>query len=84
MKTKLTNLLDRDDVIGLLRSEVAKAGSQSKWAKEKGVSRVVVCRILGGNENVRDKIVDALELEKIEFYRKRKNQPKSDKSAKKS
>jgi hypothetical protein len=35
MKTKLTNLLDRDDVIGLLRSEVAKAGSQSKWAKER-------------------------------------------------
>jgi hypothetical protein len=66
-------LLEHDEVIKLLRSEVAKSGSQRKWAKENDVTRVVVCRVLGGHARVQPKIIEALGLEEIRVYRNRKS-----------
>jgi len=68
MKRKPKTILDQDDVLDLLRSEVAKAGSQKKWAKENGVNRPVVCRALGGSGTLQDKILKALGLKKIDDY----------------
>jgi hypothetical protein len=65
---KRSRILAHDDVLELLRSEVAKAGSQLKWAKDNGVSRPDVCRVLGGYRKVEPKILEALGLKKIDAY----------------
>ena len=65
MKRKV---LEYDDVLELLRSEVRKTGSQRKWAAEKGVSRPDVSRVLGGRAKVKPQILKALGLKKIDAY----------------
>lgn len=71
MRKRLSELLDHDDVLDLLRSEIAKVGSQSEWAKEHRVDRPIVNRILSGQRNIQPKVTDALGLEEVEFFRKR-------------
>jgi hypothetical protein len=68
---KRSGILAHDDVLELLRSEEAKAGSQLKWAKDNGVSRPDVCRILGGYGKIQPKILEALGLKKIDAYTRR-------------
>jgi hypothetical protein len=39
-------LLDSADVLKLLRSEIASAGSQTEWARQKSVDRVTISYVL--------------------------------------
>jgi len=61
-------VLEYDEVLELLRSEVRKTGSQRKWAAEKGVSRPDVSRALGGHAKIKPKILEVLGLKKIDAY----------------
>jgi len=61
-------LMDRDDVLNLLRAEIAKAGSQSEWARKSGVHRTAINAILKGRKKVQHKLIVALGLKKIEAY----------------
>jgi DNA-binding phage protein len=58
-------ILDLDDVIRLRRSEVSRAGGQAAWAKETGVDRVLVNRILNGQRPPTKKIISALKLRMV-------------------
>ena len=62
------SLLDKDDVLKLLRDAVAKAGNQSAWAREKNINRTAVSAILNGRKNLQPKILAALKLRKAEAY----------------
>jgi hypothetical protein len=68
MKRRRTKILDSEDVLDLLRSELAKTGSQRQWAKKNGVSRPTVCATLGGYRQLQPKILTALGLKKIDAY----------------
>jgi hypothetical protein len=67
-KRNKPSLLDRDDVLKLLRDAVAKAGNQSAWAREKNINRTAVSAILNGRKNLQPKILAALKLKKAEAY----------------
>jgi transcriptional regulator with XRE-family HTH domain len=59
-------VLEVEDVIRLLRSEVERAGSQSAFAKKAGVDRATISRILGGyRASLRPKIIRALNLRTV-------------------
>jgi DNA invertase Pin-like site-specific DNA recombinase len=61
-------LLDKDDVLRLMRAAIAEAGSQSEWARRKGINRTAVSAILNGRKGLQPKIVAALQLKKVEAY----------------
>ena len=67
-KRNKPGLLDHDDVMRLLREAIAKAGSQSAWAREKAINRTAVSAILNGRKNLQPKILAALRLKKAEAY----------------
>ena len=58
-------VLEAKDVIALLRSEVARAGSQAAWAKQAGVNRIAVNKILNGRGLPTKKILKALKLRTV-------------------
>jgi DNA-binding phage protein len=58
-------ILDLDDVVHLLRSEVSRAGGQAAWAKATGVNRVLVNRVLSGRRPPTKKMISALELRTV-------------------
>jgi DNA-binding phage protein len=58
-------MLEAKDVIALLRSEVTRAGSQAAWAKEAGVNRIVVNKILNGHALPTKRILKALKLRTV-------------------
>jgi hypothetical protein len=58
-------MLDIDDVVCLLRSEVSRAGGQAAWAKATGVNRVLVNRVLNGQRPPTKKMISALELRTV-------------------
>ena len=58
-------VLEAKDVLALLRSEIARAGSQAAWAKQAGVSRIVVNKILNGRGFPTKKILKALKLRTV-------------------
>jgi hypothetical protein len=64
-KVSGVKVLEAKDVIALLRSEVARAGSQAAWAKRAGVSRIVVNKILNGRGLPTKKILKALKLRTV-------------------
>jgi hypothetical protein len=55
-------LLNVDDVVRLLRSEVKRAGSQRAFAKKAGVNVGVVSKTLRGLVRPSEKILNALKL----------------------
>jgi hypothetical protein len=55
-------VLNAQDVLALLRAEVAKSGSQSKWARQHGVDRSVVSAVINGTKPLQPKIIRALGL----------------------
>jgi DNA-binding phage protein len=63
-------LLDRNDVIRLLRTEVMRAGNQSTWAKAAGVNRSTVNKVLQGWTAPTAHIIRALNLRKVVAFRK--------------
>jgi DNA-binding phage protein len=62
-------VFELDDVVGLLRLEVKRAGGQAAWAKETGTNRIVVNKILNGQMSPTKKIIGALNL-RVVFVRK--------------
>jgi hypothetical protein len=58
-------MLDLDDVVCLLRSEVSRAGGQAAWAKATGVNRVLVNRVLNGQRPPTKKMINALGLRTV-------------------
>ena len=68
VKKNKPSLLDKDDVLKLMRAAIAEAGSQSEWARRKGINRTAVSAILNGRKGLQPKIVAALQLRKVEAY----------------
>jgi DNA-binding phage protein len=56
------HILDEEDVVRLLRSEVKRAGGQAAWANRTGLNRIVVNKVLNGKTLPTKKIVKALKL----------------------
>ncbi len=55
-------LFDKEGVVRLLRTEVKRAGAQSLWAKQKGVSRTLVNKVLNGRATPSKRMIKALKL----------------------
>jgi hypothetical protein len=70
MPMERSEFLVFEDVIKLLHSEIAAAGSQSQWARQKSVNRPIVNTILSGRRRLQPKILSALGLEEITVYRR--------------
>jgi hypothetical protein len=60
--------LEHKDVLALLKAEVAKAGSQTAWAKQHRVDRPSVCAALNGLKKTSPQLIKALGLRKIVLY----------------
>ena len=58
-------VLEVEDVIRLLRSEVERMGSQSAFPKAAGVDRAIVCKILRGRAPLQPKILRALNVRMV-------------------
>jgi hypothetical protein len=58
----VANVLEREDVIALLREEVKKAGGQVAWSKRTGVNRSNLNRVLKGRRPLPMTILVALKL----------------------
>lgn len=61
-------LLNIEDVLALLRAEVAKSGSQIEWARQHGVDRSCVCAAINGTKPLQPKIIRALGLKATIAY----------------
>jgi DNA-binding phage protein len=57
-------ILERKDIVQLLRTEVEKAGSQTAWATKNGIDRGDVNRVLHGAMQPTGSIIRALGLRK--------------------
>jgi len=64
--------MTEDKAIELLASACAQAGGQSAWAKRAGVSQQYVQDVLKRRRAPGKAILDALGLERVVTYRKRK------------
>jgi hypothetical protein len=61
-------MLNAEDVLALLRAEVAKSGSQIEWARQHGVDRSCVCAAINGTKPLQPKIIRALGLKATIAY----------------
>jgi hypothetical protein len=68
--TTRSEVLDGEDVIDLLRAEIAAAGSQSEWARKNRVGRVMLNAALSGHRNMPSDVLEILGLEKVTMYRR--------------
>lgn len=59
------------ELIGLLASKVLLAGSQSVWAKDNNMSAVYVSDVLNGRRAPGEKILAALDVERVITYRRK-------------
>ena len=55
-------MLDDNEIIRLLRSEVVRAGGQSAWARREHIDRTLLNRILCGRKPPTKGIIRALKL----------------------
>jgi DNA-binding transcriptional regulator YdaS (Cro superfamily) len=58
------------DALRLLQQRVRQVGSQREWARQNGIARPIVNRILNGRQPIRGGILKALKLQKVVSYRK--------------
>jgi DNA-binding phage protein len=63
--SRVTKLLDEKDVLRLLREDVDKAGGQSAWARQTGVDRVHLNKVLRGKRPLTRTILQVLKLKKV-------------------
>ena len=56
------SMLDEQDVVRVLRAEVARAGGQSSWARREGIDRTMLNRVLCGRRPPTEHIIKALKL----------------------
>jgi DNA-binding phage protein len=61
-KLESGQILEHEDVMRLLRSEIERAGGQTAWAKLVGVNRTNLNKPLNGKYPLNRKIVNALGL----------------------
>jgi DNA-binding phage protein len=59
------HVLDFEDVVSLLRSEVKRAGGQTAWAKKTGNNRATICNVLNGVQPPTKNIIRALKLRMV-------------------
>jgi len=65
--------MNEEDVIEMLRREVARAGSGAAWARKHGFSRAYISDLLtgkSGRSEIGTRLLDALGLEVV--YRRKK------------
>jgi hypothetical protein len=55
-------MLDDQDVVRVLRSEVERAGGQSSWARKERIDRSLLNRVLRGRKPPTKRIIRALKL----------------------
>ena len=67
-------VLEVEDVIRLLRSQVERAGGQAAFAKNAGVDRPTISKILSGRAPLQPKILRALNIRMV-FVLASKNEP---------
>lgn len=58
-------VLDLEDVILLLRSEVKRGGGQTAWSKKTGIVRTMLSRVLNGHRPLTKAIFRALKLRTV-------------------
>jgi hypothetical protein len=58
-------ILELDDVISLLRSEVERAGNQEAWARKAGVHRAYLNKVLNGHRPPNKATINALGLRMV-------------------
>jgi hypothetical protein len=54
--------LEHEEVMELLRSEIARAGGQERWAKMIGMDRTQLSRMLHGPQLLSKRVIKALNL----------------------
>jgi hypothetical protein len=59
------HVFELKDVISLLRSEVKRAGGQSEWARQTGISRPMLNKVLNGRKSPTMTIIAALKLRMV-------------------
>jgi DNA-binding phage protein len=57
-----SQLLDRSDIVRILRDEVERAGGQSSWARKQGIDRTLLGRVLRDQKSPSKEIIRALRL----------------------
>jgi DNA-binding phage protein len=58
----LMHVLERKDILSMLRSEIERAGDQGAWAKKAGVHRSTLNKVLNGHQPPTKTIIRALKL----------------------
>jgi hypothetical protein len=61
-KIKLGRFLEHEEVMDLLRSEIAGAGGQGRWAKMMGIDRTQLNKMLHGPQLLSKRVIRALKL----------------------
>jgi DNA-binding phage protein len=61
----MRTILRAEDVVRLLHQQVAKAGGQSAWARNTGIHRSLINKVLRGQMPPAKSIIDALGLEVV-------------------
>lgn len=64
--------MNKNTVINLLARECGRADGIRPWAGRHGIDHAFVWRVLNGKKDPSDRVLDALGLERIVTYRKRK------------
>jgi DNA-binding phage protein len=68
--------LKRNDILRLLRSDIARAGSQTAWAKQAGIDRPMLNKMLRGKEQISKKVLLALNVGMVLVSDQRKSPAK--------
>jgi hypothetical protein len=58
-----------------LRAACAEAGSQLAWSRQTGVSTPYISDVLSGRREPGQKLLDALDMDKVVDYRRRNRKP---------
>jgi hypothetical protein len=70
-------ILEIEDVISLLRSEVKRAGSQVAWSKKNGINRTLLNGVLNHRRPPTTRIAKALKLRLVFVFKSELPQSKS-------
>ncbi len=61
--------ITKDELMSYFRAAVAAAGSQAAFARQHGIPSVYVGDVLRGRRSLATRILDALGVERVEYYR---------------
>ena len=65
-------LFTNDDILAKIKASCAEAGSQRAWAERLGLSASYVTDVLKGRRRPGGSMLDAIECERVEGYRKKR------------